>query len=184
MAGRARERLAAAEAEVTVVECAWGGLAERFGAEFDAVLCLGNSLSHAPSTDARRAALAAFAAVLVPGGTLVLDLQDWAAIHVAGSHQDHDPLVVARDGLECTRHYSWRVPERFEDPLVLEISLAIREDGVERRTSHAITFTPFTSDEVATDLEATGFVDVDLRQDPGDDRYAVTARRPAVTRLG
>lgn len=184
MVNGCRERLAAAGAEVAVVECAWNGLADRFGAEFDAVLCLGNSISHAPSTHARRAAVAAFAAVLVPGGTLLLDVQDWSAVHAAGSRQDHDPLVVARDGLECTRHYDWRVPERFDDPLVLEITLAIREDGVERRSSHAITFTLFTIDDVTTDLEAAGFVDVAVQQDPGDDRYAITARRPAVTPPG
>ena len=181
MVARARERLVGTG--VAVIECAWAGLADRFGAEFDVVVCLGNSLSHAPSTEARRAALAAFAAVLVPGGTLLLDVQDWRAVHAAGSHQDDDPLVVTRGGLECTRHYDWRVPERFEDPLVLEITLRIRDEGRERSSSHKVQFALFTTLDLIADLEATGFTDVAVHQDPGDDRYAVTASR-MVTHLG
>ncbi|MET0736644.1 MAG: methyltransferase domain-containing protein [Acidimicrobiales bacterium] len=178
MVRECQRRLVAEGALVPVLACRWADLPERFGPGFDAVLCLGNSLSHAPSPDARRSALAAFAAVLVPGGTLLLDVQDWVAVHATGSHQDHDPQVVSREGARCTRHYDWRVPERFEDPLVLEITLRIRDDGAERSSTHAFTFGLFTIDDLMADLEATGFVGVDMHQDPGDDRYALVARRP------
>ena len=178
MVRECQRRLAAEGTLVPVLACRWADLPDRFGAEFDAVLCLGNSLSHAPSPEARRAALAAFAAVLVPGGTLLLDVQDWVAVHATGTHQDHDPQVVTREGARCTRHYDWRVPERFEDPLVLEITLRIRDDGAERSSTHALTFRLFTIEDLVADLEATGFSGVDVHQDPGDDRYAVVARRP------
>ena len=161
-----------------VLACRWADLPDRFGAEFDAVLCLGNSLSHAPSPEARRAALAAFARVLVPGGTLLLDVQDWVAVHATGSHQDHDPQVVSRDGARCTRHYDWRVPERFEDPLVLEITLRIRDDDAERSSTHALTFGLFTIDDLRRRPRGHRLLGVDVHQDPGDDRYAVVARRP------
>ena len=176
MVRRCEERLAQQGTAIPVVRCPWDGLPGRFGSEFDAVLCLGNSLSHAPSTEARRAALAAFAEVLVPGGTLVLDIQDWEVVHAAGRRRDDDPLVVARDGIECRRRFDWRVPDRFEDPLVLEITLSLREGGVERQSSHEMAFCLFTREALLDDLEASGFVGVDLRQDPGDDRYAVTAQ--------
>ena len=177
MVERCRERLAAGGAAVPVVCSAWADLPDRFGPGFDAVLCLGNSLSHAPTAAARRTALAAFRRVLVPGGTLILDLQDWAAVHAVGSRHDDDPLVVTRDGVTCRRSYDWRVPARFGDPLDLEITLLVREDGRERRSSHVMSFRPFTQEALAADLEATGFVAADLLQDPGDDRYAVLARR-------
>ncbi|HEY5696807.1 MAG TPA: class I SAM-dependent methyltransferase, partial [Acidimicrobiales bacterium] len=77
MVDECRRRLAAEDAPVPVLACHWTDLPDRFGPVFDAVLCTGNSLAHAPSAIARREALAAFAEVLLPGGILILDSQDW-----------------------------------------------------------------------------------------------------------
>ncbi len=179
MAARARERLAAAGAAVPVTSCRWAELPDRFGPAFDAVLCTGNSLAHAPSTTARRAALRGFAGVLVAGGTLILDTQDWRVVHGRGDHRDDDPQVITRDGLRATRHFDWRVPDRFGDPVILELTLVVRDGDEEDRTRHAVTFCPFTAEELVADLAATGFVEVAIAQNPDDDRYCVTAQRTA-----
>ena len=50
----------------------------------DAVLCLGNTLSLLPSRDAQRRALAALASLLRPGGALLLQGEDAAAVVAAG----------------------------------------------------------------------------------------------------
>lgn len=176
MAARARQRLAAEGAVVPVTTGRWAELPDRFGPAFDAVLCTGNSLAHAPSTTARRAALSGFAGVLLPGGTVILDSQDWQVLHHRGDHRDADPQVIVRDGLRATRCFDWHVPDRFGDPVVLALTLVVRDGDEERRSTHRVTFCPFTVEDLVADLEACGFADVHRVQTPGDDRYAVTAR--------
>lgn len=77
MVARARENAAAAGVDATFVVAGLGELAavaRPAGSEtlFDALLCLGNSLPHLLSAEAVAAALADFAAVLRPGGILVI----------------------------------------------------------------------------------------------------------------
>jgi SAM-dependent methyltransferase len=71
MVERARANAAAAGVDVAF---AVAGLEElsTLGETFDAVLCLGNSLPHLLTADAVAGALADFAAVLQPGGLLVI----------------------------------------------------------------------------------------------------------------
>ena len=176
MVDQCRARLAAAGVHVPLAPCPWTGLPDHFGVAFDAVLCTGNSLAHAPSTADRRAALAGFAGVLVAGGTVILDTQDWQVLHARGDHRDDDPLVVTRDGLRCTRRFDWRIPERFGDPVTLRLTLVVRDGEEERRSIHEVTFCPFTTEDLVADLEAGGFEAVEVVQTPGDDRYTVTAR--------
>lgn len=171
-----RARLQAAEVDVPVTTCAWSGLPERFGADFDAVLCTGNSLAHAASAAERRAALRGFAEVLGPGGTLILDSQDWEVLHERGDHRDEDPLVVERDGHRATRRFDWQVPRRFGDPITLDLTLVVWNGDEEHRSSHRVTFRPFIVEDLVADLEACRFEGVHIVQTPGDDRYAVIAR--------
>jgi SAM-dependent methyltransferase len=178
MVDQCRARLTATGVEVPVATCAWVDLPERFGTAFDALLCTGNSLAHAPSTEARRAALRGFAGVLVRGGTAILDAQDWQILHERGNHRDDDPQVIIRDGLRATRHFDWRVPERFGDPVTLELTLVVRDGHQEERTSHTVAFSPFSRVDLVADLRTAGFVDIDVVRNPGDDRYCVVARRP------
>ncbi len=179
MVGQCRARLAAQGVDLPVATCGWADLPERFGAEFDAVLCTGNSLAHAPSRTARRAALRGFVEVLDAGGTLILDAQDWEIVHERGDHRDDDPQVVTRDGLRVTRHFVWQVPDRFGDPVILELTLVVRGRDGEHRTSHAVTFCPFSTEDLVADVRGAGFVDVEVVQNPDDDRYCVTAQRTA-----
>lgn len=71
MVDQARQNAAAAGVEVEFAVAGMGQLA-RLGRVFDAVLCLGNSLPHLLTAEATQDALADFAAVLRPGGLVVI----------------------------------------------------------------------------------------------------------------
>ncbi len=174
MVEQCRARLGEADVDLPVSICTWEDLPARFGAVFDAVLCTGNSLAHTLSDEARRAAVAGLAGVLAPLGSLVLDSQDWSVLHRQGSHTDDDPLVVERDGHRVTRRFDWQVPERFGD--LIRLTLTLRIDGVVT-VSHEVTFRPFTTDTLVDELRGAGLAEVTVTQVPGDDRFAVVARR-------
>ncbi len=82
MIEQARQNAAAAGVGATFVVAGLGELAA-LGEGFDAVLCLGNSLPHLQTAEALWAALADFAALLRPGGLLVIQNRNldrvWAA---------------------------------------------------------------------------------------------------------
>jgi glycine/sarcosine N-methyltransferase len=71
MIARAVENAAAQGVDVTFTVAGLGGYAA-LGQTFDAAICLGNSLPHLLSNKAVQEALADFAAVLRPGGLLVI----------------------------------------------------------------------------------------------------------------
>lgn len=71
MIARAVENAAAQDVDVTFTVAGLGRYAA-LGQTFDAAICLGNSLPHLLSEEAVQEALADFAAVLRPGGVLVI----------------------------------------------------------------------------------------------------------------
>jgi SAM-dependent methyltransferase len=68
----ARENAARLGSDVRILKGGFGQVAALVGRPVDAVTCTGNALPHVRSTDGLREALADFAAVLRPGGVLVL----------------------------------------------------------------------------------------------------------------
>ena len=137
--------------------CAWADLPDRFGPEFDAVLCTGNSLAHAPSPRAPAGPpWPASPGSSSPGGT---------------AHPRHPGLVgrprraaaiatttrwsSAGTAAGATRHFDWRVPERFGDPIVPRAHPGRPRRRTRRTRSHTVTFRPFTTDELVADLEAS-----------------------------
>jgi SAM-dependent methyltransferase len=72
MIEQARGNAAEAGVGVTFVEAGFGALAGAVEGPFDALLCLGNSLPHVLTRDALAATLHDWAALLRPGGTLLL----------------------------------------------------------------------------------------------------------------
>jgi len=110
MVEQARQNAAAAGVSVPFVQAGLGDLAkiEPEGEGFDAVLCLGNSLPHLLSRDAVNAALADFAAVLRPGGLLIIQNRNFDRL---GHHRDRFmPPQSHRDGDHewlFIRFYDW-----------------------------------------------------------------------------
>lgn len=132
------------------------------GGPFDAVFCVGNSITHARD---RRAALAAMRAVVCDGGVLALTSRTWER------PQEEGEEVVERHGRRGLVRRAWHAGE----PLVLEVSVTFGDDG----TTHAerLECWPFTHDELRADLLASGFEPAASTFDPQIGRYLVTARR-------
>ena len=110
----ARTRALAAEHGVRLdaATCAWEDLD---GGPFDAVFCVGNSITHARD---RRAALAAMRGVLRDDGLLALTSRTWELPQEAGEE------VVVRGGRRARVTYTWH-PGEFEVAVVLEDAAAI-----------------------------------------------------------
>src|SRR4051812_34619866 len=78
MIARARALAARHGVALEAATCAWAELGGRPWAErFDAVLCVGNSLTHAEGRAGRREALAGMARSLRPGGLLLVTSRNW-----------------------------------------------------------------------------------------------------------
>ena len=76
----------------------WLRLPEIVDTRFDAVLCLGNSLSHLP-LDLQFAALIRFSSILNPGGILLIDTyRNW-------NHRFIKKVIVEPKGLSCQGSY-------------------------------------------------------------------------------
>jgi SAM-dependent methyltransferase len=128
------------------------------GGPFDAVFCVGNSITHAQD---RRGALAGMRRVLRDGGLLALTSRTWERPQEAGEE------VVERHGRRARVTRTWHPGE-------LEVAVTFEDDG----TTYAerLRFWPFTHEELQADLRATGFELVASTFDPEVGRYLVTAR--------
>jgi SAM-dependent methyltransferase len=126
------------------------------GGPFDAVFCVGNSITHAQD---RRAALARMQGVLRDGGLLALTSRTWERPQEAGEE------VVERHGRRARVTRTWHPGE---------LEVAVTVDG----TTYAerLRYWPFTHEELQADLRATGFDPVASTFDPEVGRYLVTAR--------
>jgi len=80
MIALARHNAVRAGVAVPFTVVGFGELADRAGGDFDALLCLGNSLPHLLTGQELAATLADFAAALRPGGLLVVQNRNFDAI--------------------------------------------------------------------------------------------------------
>ena len=126
------------------------------GGPFDAVLCVGNSLTHAED---RVAALSGMRRVARDRALLAVTSRNWERPQEAGEE------VVERGGRRATIRRSW-VP----GALVVEVEVG----GALYREELA--YWPFTHDELDADLRAAGWAPATSTWSPDVDRYLVTAR--------
>jgi SAM-dependent methyltransferase len=165
--------------ELRAERLAWEQLPGRgWEGEFDAVLCVGNSLTHAPGAEGRRAALGAMAGVLRPGGLLAVTSRDWERLLARGPGLDVDERLTERRGRRGLVVRAWTLPGDWEAPHHLDTAVAlIGEDGAVRTRGERLTFWPFTHDALQADLRAAGLTPASSTY--GDaDRYLVTAQAP------
>jgi SAM-dependent methyltransferase len=125
------------------------------GGPYDAVLCVGNSLTHAED---RRAALAGMRRVARKGALLAVTSRNWERPQAAGEE------VVERDGRRATVRRAW-VP----GALAIEVEL----DG--EVYAERLAYWPFTHEELDADLRASGWAPATSTWSPDADRYLVTA---------
>src|SRR3954447_16420469 len=99
MVERTRALAGAHGVGLRTARCAWEELgAQGWTASFDAVFCVGNSLTHAAGRTARRAALAAMAAVLRDDGLLALTSRNWERLRAARPRLEVGERLVERGG--------------------------------------------------------------------------------------
>lgn len=159
--------------------CDLGGQA--WGARFEAVFCVGNSLMHAPGTKGRTQALRNMAAVTAAGGRLAITSRNWELVRETGSAIDVAPAVLERGGRRGILIHNWIVAEEWEQQHELHIAVALLDpdgDGVET-VSERLTFWPFRHGQLQSELRDAGYAIEQSTYDPGVERYLVTALRSA-----
>lgn len=122
---RSKSEVGTAGGSVVFVSAGFGGLA-RLGLEpFDAVTCTGNALPHVKGVGGLREALLDFAAVLRPGGLLVLHLLNHDRL-IAGNVRSMAPVV--RDTTDGT-HVFLRVMDYAQDAILFDFVTLHRPAG-------------------------------------------------------
>jgi SAM-dependent methyltransferase len=101
MIERARANAARLEVEARFEVAGFGALDAHFEGDFDALLCLGNSLPHVLTPEALAATLTDFAALLRPGGLLLIQ------------NRNFDAVLATRD--------RWMGPQAYRGPDVEEL---------------------------------------------------------------
>ncbi len=156
MVEQARQNAARAGADVAFRVAGLGELAT-LGESFDAVLCLGNSLPHLLTPQAIAEALADFAAVLNPGGLLVIQNRNFDLVW-AGKERFMPPQAHRDGGQEWLflRFYD------FHEATITFNMIRLRR--TERRTDQgwqqdveSTELRPIFGHDLAVALEAAGF---------------------------
>jgi SAM-dependent methyltransferase len=142
---------------------------------FDAVFCVGNSLTHAENVAGRRAALASMRSQLRAEGMLAVTSRNWELVRASGSGLQLPSELVVRDGVPGIVVQSWTIPERWELPHALDIAVILLHDDSIAAHRGRLTFWPFTHEELREDLEACGLTPKDSTYTPSVERYLVTA---------
>jgi SAM-dependent methyltransferase len=178
MVERTRALAAREGVDLSARECRWEHLETQGFAPFDAVLCVGNSLAHAPGRDARRAALRAMAGTTKPGGLLVLTSRNFELMRSADPGLQVFDHVVERDGRRGVVIYSWWLAEEWEAEHAFDVYVAlVGDDGDVTTLGERLTFWPFSSEGLGEDLRAAGLEPETTTYAPDVDRYLVTARK-------
>ena len=146
MVDKARENVAQHDVDVRCEVSDWRDLASLDADAFDAVLCLGNSLSHLFDGDDLVETLETFNTVLVEGGTLILDQRNHDAIldGTAPPQGDRYCCTGADIVLDMTDARSLRITYTLD----------------EGRSRHSIETCPWRRGEMLEALDAAGFGDI------------------------
>jgi SAM-dependent methyltransferase len=181
MVERTRRLAAEHGADVRAEIRTWEQLAGAgWAAAFDAVLCVGNSLTHAAGRPARRAALRAMADVLRPGGLLAVTSRNWQLIRDRGSRLDVGERLVVRGGRAGLAIHRWALADGWDERCELEVAVAfVGEDGGVTTHAERLAFWPFSHAALHDDLLAAGLEPALSTYAPDAERYLVTARRGA-----
>ncbi len=157
MVERARENAAAVDSEARFVVAGFGELATKVEDAFEALLCLGNSLPHVLTVGALHEALTDFAAVLRPGGLLLIQNRNFDAIM-----RDRVRWMGPQSHREGSREWLFIRFYDFnpEGALTFNI-LTLRRDGAGEWTQQieATTLRPLLHAELLDAVTAAGFGD-------------------------
>jgi SAM-dependent methyltransferase len=160
MVQRARENAAAAGSDVQFVLAGFGELAARAGRDFDALLCLGNSLPHALTAEALVAALEDFAAALRPGGLLMIQNRNFDAV-MQRRNRWMEPQVYREAGREWVfvRFYDFN-PDGTITFNVLTLRRDAEAGGDWSQQAESTRLRPLLRDALTARIKAAGFEDI------------------------
>jgi SAM-dependent methyltransferase len=168
-------------AELRAVTSSWEQLAEAgWAGTFDAVFCVGNSLTHAAGREARRAALRAMAGALRVDGLLAVTSRNWEQIRERGSCLNVGEQLVERGGRRGLVIYAWTLAEGWDERHELDVAVAlVGDDGAVTTRGERLSIWPFRHEMLREDLLAAGLEPVTSTYAPDVAAYLVTARRVA-----
>ena len=154
----ARQNAASAGVVARFVVAGFGDLAERVGDPFDAVLCLGNSLPHVLSAEDLEKALADFAAVLRPGGLLLIQNRNFDAV-LARRERFMEPEAHRESDREWlfVRFYD------FDTDGTITFNMVILRRDAEGKWAQRVEATqlrPIVYSELIASLTAVGFTEI------------------------
>jgi hypothetical protein len=201
MIERARENVTSAGVEARFVVAGFGEIAEKLalnpsislrtspvegvGGPFDAVLCLGNSLPHVSSAGELGEALADFAAVLCPGGLLLVQNRNFDGVLAC-----HERFMEPEARREGDREWLFIRFYDFNPDGTITFNMVFLHRDVEGKWFQRVEATelhPITHSELIASLTAAGFTNIvcygDMQGTPFDldhsPNLVVTARRKA-----
>jgi SAM-dependent methyltransferase len=179
MIARTRALAAGHGVDLSAVVSDWESLpGQGWQGAFDAVFCVGNSITHAGPTPRRRAALAAMAGVLRAGGLLVVTSRNWDLVRAQGSGLQVAERLVERGGDRALVIYCWTLPDREERALHADVAVSlIADDGTVITHQERLTGWPFSHAQLDADLRAAGLTPQSSTYAGDAERYLVTARR-------
>jgi glycine/sarcosine N-methyltransferase len=158
MIERARANAAAAETDVRFEVAGFKQLNPQVGGDFDALLCLGNSLPHLLTPADLAAALADFAACLRPGGLVLIQNRNYDAV-LARLDRWMEPQAHREGGEEWLylRFYDFEPDGTLGFNLV---TLHRESQGPWRQEVVASRLRPLRQHELVTALGAAGFGEI------------------------
>jgi SAM-dependent methyltransferase len=178
MIARTRELATEHHVGLAALAYTWDELPAAGLGQFDAVLCVGNSLAHAPGQPGRQAALAAIASVLHDEGLVVVTSRNWEKVRAAGSRIEVADRLTERHGRSGLLVHAWTIPDRWEEPHHLDVAVALLDDPPDiTTTQERLTLWPFTPHTLEHDLRTAGLVQTSTTYAPAADRYLVAATR-------
>jgi len=161
MISRARENAKEARVEVDFAVAGFGALRQAMARQYDALLCLGNSLPSLLSEQALVDALEDMAQVLHPGGLMVI--QDLNYDRVWPRRERFMPLQTYQQG-----HEEWlffRFLDFHEETLTFNMVVLHRNGGMWDYHAGATELRPVFSDDLLQLLQQSGLSGVDCYGD-------------------
>jgi glycine/sarcosine N-methyltransferase len=131
------------------VQASMQQLRQQVEGEFDAVLCVGNSLPHLLEQTELEAALHNFYALLAPGGTLILQLLNY---HRILAEQQRIVSIQRCGDDEFVRFYDFH-----RDRLMFNLLIMHWNDGVCEHSLHSTPLYPYQKDELVYELSQQAF---------------------------